>query len=157
MSSQIIDMLQTAYRMELETVINYLSNSIWLDGMRAEEVKRSLAEDVPAELAHGQRLANRIKQLGGTIPGSLQLEFDQSSLQPPEKPTNLKAVIKGVIEAEESAIAHYRAITEKATSSNDFVTADLATELLADEEEHRTQFVGFLREFEAQGDPGLPR
>lgn len=155
MSSKIIDMLQTAYRMELETVINYLSNSIWLDGMRAEEVKRSLAEDVPAELGHGQRLANRLKQLGGTIPGSLQLKFDQQSLQPPARPTDLKAVVKGVIEAEESAIAHYRAMTEAATASNDFVTADLATELLADEEEHRTQFVGFLREFEAQGE--LPR
>ena len=150
MSAQIIGLLQTAYRMELETVINYLTNSIWLDGMRAEEVKRSLAADVTAELGHGQQLANRIKQLGGTIPGSLQLKFDQSSLQPPAKPTDLVSVVKGVIEAENSAINHYRSIIEAATSGHDFVTADLATELLADEEAHRTQFMGFLREFESQ-------
>ena len=150
MNSQIVGMLQTAYRMELETVINYLTNSIWLDGMRAEEVKRSLAEDVPAELGHAQQLANRIKQLGGTIPGSLQLTFDQASLQPPAKPTDMLSVVKGVVEAENSAINHYRSIIEAANTGSDWVTADLATTLLADEEAHRTQFMGFLREFESQ-------
>jgi bacterioferritin len=143
-------MLQKAYRMEVETVANYLANSVHLDGVRAAEVKRSLAEDVTEELGHAQRLAQRIKELHGRIPGSLELEFDQEGLRPPQDTTNVKSVIQGVIEAEISAIEHYRDIIDQAESSKDPVTMDLATQLLADEEKHRTLFEGFLAELEAE-------
>lgn len=138
-----ISMLQKAYRMELETVTNYLSNSIHLDGMQAEEVKRALSADVTEELGHARQLGQRIKQLGGRIPGSLELKFDQESLRPPQKTTDVKSVINGVIEAEASAIEHYRAIIHQSEESDDPVTADLATQILADEEEHLTLFKGF--------------
>lgn len=139
----IIQLLQKAYRMELETVANYLANSVYLDGVRAEEVKRSLSEDVTEELGHAQQLANRIKQLGGRIPGSLELDYDQTFLQPPQETTDTESVIRGVVKAEESAIEHYRKVIQL-TSDCDPVTADLATRLMADEEEHRTLFEGFL-------------
>ncbi len=134
--------------MELETVCNYLANSVHLDGIKAEEIKRSLAEDVAEELGHGRQLAERIKQLGGRIPGSLELQFDQESLRPPKSTTDVLAVVHGVVEAEKEAIEHYRALIEAAESANpsDPVTADLATQLLADEEAHRTLFEGFLAE-----------
>ncbi|REJ73783.1 MAG: rubrerythrin [Planctomycetota bacterium] len=137
-------MLQTAYRMELETVTNYLANSVHLDGVEAEEVKRSLAGDVQEELGHATRLANRIKQLGGRIPGSLELNFDQESMRPPKDSTDVLSVVRGVVDAETSAIEHYRDVIKAAEEMSDAVTADLATQLLADEEEHRTQFEGFL-------------
>lgn len=140
-----VSMLQEAYRMEIETVANYLANSVHLDGVRAEEIKRALAEDVPEELGHAQKLANRIKQLGGRIPGSLELQFDQESLQPPEDTIDIDRVVHGVVEAECAAIDHYREIIEQ-TQETDPVTADLATRLMADEEQHRTLFEGFLRE-----------
>jgi bacterioferritin len=60
-SQEIIGLLQTAYRMELETVINYLSNSIHLDGVEAVEIKRALDSDVQEELNHARLLGNRIK------------------------------------------------------------------------------------------------
>lgn len=145
---KIVELLQTAYRMELETVANYLANSIHLDGVRGEEVKRSLAEEVPDELGHAQQLANRIKQLGGRIPGSLELEYDQETLQPPQETTDVISVVQGVVDAEQAAIAHYRKIIKQAEDV-DPVTEDLATQLMADEEEHRTLFEGFLREAEA--------
>ena len=47
-----ISMLQTAYCMELETIMNYLANSVNLDGVRAEEIKKSLAADIAEELMH---------------------------------------------------------------------------------------------------------
>lgn len=141
----VISMLQQGYRMELETVCNYLANSVHLDGVKAEEVKRSLAADVTEELGHARRLAERIKQLGGRVPGSLELQFDQESLRPPKSTTNVLSVVQGVVEAEKSAIEHYRSIFE-ATNDNDPVTADLVTQLLADEEAHRTLFEGFLTE-----------
>ena len=149
-TTHMVDHLSTAYRMELETVINYLSNSIHLDGMLAEEVKRSLGGDVEEELGHAKELAHRIKQLGGRIPGSLELEFDQQSLAPPEHSTDVRYVIQGVIEAERSAIDHYRKIIALAEEEHDPVTADLATRLLADEEKHRVQFEGFLAACDTQ-------
>ena len=140
----IVSMLQKAYRMEVETVVNYRANSVLLDAVEADEVKRSLAEDGQEEPGHATRLANRIKQLGGRVPGSLELEFDQESLRPPQKSTDVHSVVRGVVDAESSAIDHYRELIETAESNSDPVTADLVTELLADEEEHRTQFEGFL-------------
>jgi len=143
-----IKMLQKAYRMELETVTNYLANSVYLDGMPAEEVKRSLAEDVTEELGHARMLAHRIKQIGGRIPGSLELTFDQETLRPPQKTTDVGSVINGVIEAEASAIEHYREIIRHAEANDDPVTADLATQLLADEGSHLTLFEGYRKALE---------
>jgi bacterioferritin len=146
-SHKIIELLETAYAGELETVENYLANSVWLDGLQAEEAKESLRRDVTEELGHAQRLAARLKQLGACPPGSLKLARTQKSLQPPAKSTDIMAVVRGVITAEEDAIALYKQIS-KACEGRDEVTQHLAIELLADEEEHRCLFVGFLRSLE---------
>jgi bacterioferritin len=71
----------------------------------------------------------------------------QETLQPPEKTTDVVSVIKGVIAAEESAIAQYTKII-KLCDGVDYVTQDLCVTNLADEEEHRREFIGFLREYE---------
>jgi len=145
---RLIDLLRQAYNMELETVINYRTNSIHLDGMLATEIKESLASDVTEELGHAGLLAKRIKVLGGRIPGSQELKMEQASLQPPESTVDLVSVIKGVIDAEDAAIDHYQKIIE-ASGDADPVTEGLAIDIKGDEEEHRSEFVGFLREYEA--------
>lgn len=140
----VINLLKTAYTGELETVANYLANSVWLDGLRAEEVKESLDEDIAEELGHAKKLAQRIKQLGACPPGSLALTHTQKSLQPPKDSTDLRSVVEGVIEAEEEAIATYRKLI-KACDGIDYVTQDMAVELLADEEAHLCLFAGFQK------------
>jgi bacterioferritin len=143
---QIIDALKKAYTMEVETVINYLANSLHLEGVRAEAIKQALATDIQEELTHAQQFGNRIKQLGGTVPGSLGLQFGEKTLQPPADSTDVVAVIKGVLAAEEEAIKHYKAMV-KLTQDDDFVTEDLARNILAQEEAHRQQFEGYLKEY----------
>lgn len=143
--SEVIELLKTAYSMELETVMNYLAHSTNLDGVRAEEIKKSLAADVPAELGHATRLAQRIKQLGGLTPGSKGVTLG-GQRQPSEDTTDVTGVIEAVIDAEESAIAHYKKVI-KATEGDDYVTQDLCISLLADEEEHLVLFKGFLKEY----------
>src|SRR5262245_46942748 len=108
-NQEIIDMLLTAYSMELETVMNYLANSINLDGVRAEEIKKSLAADITEELGHAQQLGHRIKQIGGLVPGSLSLKLGNQS-QPSQNTTDVVGVIKAVISAEEAACAQYKKI-----------------------------------------------
>lgn len=94
-TQQIIDELKTAYWMELETVMNYIANSINLDGVRAEEIKKALAADVAEELLHAQTLARRIKTIGGQVPGSMNFAAMQPALQPTEDQTDVASVIKG--------------------------------------------------------------
>ena len=147
---EIIALLQRAYWMEIETVMSYITNSVNPDGVRAQEIIESLNADIQEELGHAQQFAQRIKELYGVVPGSLDFKAEQSYLQPPEHQTDVVHVIKGVIEAETGAIEHYNAIIE-ATEGVDPVTNDMVIAILRDEEGHRRLFEGYLREYEAEG------
>ena len=147
---EIIELLTTAYWMELETVMSYIANSVNPDGLRAQEIVESLQQDIQEELGHAQQFAARIKELYGVVPGSLEFSAEQSYLQPPEQQTDIVHVIKGVIEAETGAIEHYNRIIE-VTDGVDYVTQDMVIAILRDEEGHRRLFEGFMREFEADG------
>ena len=146
-NKRIIQELVTAYAMELETVQNYLAASVNLDGVRSDVIKKALAADIATELTHAQQLAARIKTIGGSVPGSLDLPRNQKSLQPKKDTTDIVAVIKGVITAEESAIAQYTRII-KLCDGVDFVTQDMIIGILGGEEDHRREFIGFLKEYE---------
>ena len=143
---QIIASLSKAYMMEVETVLNYLANSLDLEGVRAEFIKQALAADIQEELGHAQQLGNRIKQLHGSVPGSQSLQMTQRSLQPQKDSTDVLNVIKGVLAAEEEAIAQYNSLI-KLTDGSDYVTQDLAITILGQEEAHRQQFEGYLKEY----------
>lgn len=143
---EIIENLIIAYWMEIETVINYIANSINLDGVRAEEIKKSLALDITEEITHAQTLAKRIKEVGGIVPGSLDLKPEQTYLQPKADTTDVASVIEGVIEAENGAIEQYNKLI-KLSEGVDYVTQDLCISLLAMEESHRIEFIGFLKEY----------
>src|ERR671911_2704647 len=114
---EIIALLTKAYWMELETVINYVANSVNPDGVRAQEIIESLREDVQEELGHAQQFANRIKELYGVVPSSIDFTPEQTYLAPPEHQTDIVHVIKGVIEAETGAIEHYNAIIDATEES----------------------------------------
>lgn len=143
----IIRELAVAYAMELETVQNYIANSVHLDGVRSDVIKKALAADVLVEIGHAQQIAQRIKTIGGRVPGSLENKTDQKYLQPPKDTTDIVAVIKGVIKAEEGAITQYNKII-RLSDGRDYVTQDMAIQILSGEEDHRREFMGFLREYE---------
>ena len=147
---RILELLHKAYWMEIETVMSYLAASVNPDGVRAQEIKESLAEDIEEELGHARQFANRIKELYGVVPGSLEFTAEQSFLQPAEEQTDIVHLIRGVIEAETGAIEHYHRIIE-VTDQVDWVTQDMVIAILHDEEGHRRLFEGFLREYEAEG------
>src|ERR671919_3188915 len=147
---QLIEMLTKAYWMEIETVMSYMANSINPDGVRAQEIIESLEADVQEELGHARQFGERIKELYGVVPGSLDFKAEQRYLQPPEHQTDIVHVIKGVIEAETGAIEHYTRIVEFCEDL-DLVTQDMVIAILHDEQGHLRLFEGFLREFEAEG------
>jgi bacterioferritin len=147
---ELVELLKKAYWMEIETVMNYITNSINPDGVRAQEIIESLQEDIQEELGHAQQFAARIKELYGVVPGSLDFTAEQSYLQPPDHQTDIVHVIKGVIEAETGAIEHYNRIIEFCDDV-DLVTQDMVIAILRDEEGHRRLFEGYLREYEVEG------
>lgn len=148
---KIVAELIRSYTMEVETVTNYLANSIHLDGVQAGRIQDALTADIAEELTHAQQLGQRIKELFGDVPGSLGLKFEQTMMQPPTDTTDVLAVIKGVIEAEQGAIEQYQKIIALCDGV-DYVTQDLCITLMADEESHRRLFIGYLKEFEDASD-----
>ena len=147
---ELIKKLEKAYWMEIETVMSYMANSINPDGVRAQEIIESLKADVQEELGHAQKFGERIKELYGVVPGSMEFTPEQKYLQPPSEQTDIVHVVKGVIEAETGAIEHYNDIVEF-TDEIDPVTNDMVIAILADEEGHKRLFEGFLREYEVEG------
>ena len=145
-NKEIISNLIKSYWMEVETVINYISNSVNLDGVRAEEIKKSLSVDILEEIAHAQSLAKRIKELGGSVPGSMELKAEQKYLQTLKDTTDVVSVIEGVILAEDGAVKQYNKLI-KLCEGKDYVTQDLCIRLLGMEESHRIEFKGFLKEY----------
>ncbi len=146
----VIELLKRAYWMEIETVMSYIANSVNPDGVRAQEIKESLEQDIQEELGHAQQFAARIKELYGVVPGSQEFAAEQTYLQPPEEQVDIVHVIKGVIEAEQGAIEHYSRIVAE-TDQIDPVTNDMVIAILHDEQGHKRLFEGFLREYEAAG------
>ena len=145
-NQKIIDELHKAYWAEMETVMNYLAHATNLDGVSAEEIKEKLNNEINDELGHAKKIASRIKELNGKVDGSDTFLATQKSLQAIDDTTDVKYVIDGVIDAENEAINTYKNII-KISEGNDFVTQDLATQILADEETHKTVFEGFKKEF----------
>lgn len=146
-TDKIIQELIVAYWLEMETVQNYLANSQNLDGVMAEEIKKALEADITEELGHAQLLAKRIRILGGVVPGSKEFKAQQKTLQPPKDSTDIVAVVRGVIDAEDAAIAQYKKLI-KLCDGIDYPTQDICVKLLTDEEDHRREFKGFLKEFD---------
>jgi len=147
-STDVVDILQRAYQDEFETIMNYQTNAIVLDGVHAEEVKQNLQDDIQEELDHANQIGLRLKQLDARPPGSAEFDARQNTLQPPEDTTDVYSVIQGVLDVENDAIETYRSLVEAAREANDPVTEDLAVTILTDEEAHRTEFRGFEKEYQ---------
>src|SRR4051812_15346855 len=147
---EIIGMLEKAYWMEIETVMSYIANSVNPDGVRAQEIKESLEQDIEEELGHAKQFAQRIKELYGVVPGSDGFEAEQGFLQPPEHQTDVVHVIRGGIQAETGVVGAYPRNLEEPDGIAP-VTNDMVLDTLHDEQGPRRLFEGFLPEYEAEG------
>lgn len=144
---RLVELLVDAYVDELETVVNYLSIAINLDTFDGHDIAEELLADVQEEIDHAERLGNRIRVLHGTVPLSLDEAFvlNQHSLNAARGGDDVIGAIDGVLDSEQAAIENYREIAELAQKVGDHGTYQLASELLADEEEHRQEFRSLKR------------
>lgn len=86
-------------------VVNDLTSSVYLDGVRAEEIKQALAADIREAGAHVRQHTARIDLLGRTLSPALACKAAQASLLAPAASTEVAAVVLGITEAADEAIA----------------------------------------------------
>ncbi len=125
----------------------YYQYWIWakvVRGLTQSEVAAELNQHAIEELAHAQKLVNRIIQLGGT-PILDPAEFGKLSncgYAAPKDPCS-KAILKQNIEGERCAIEVYDHILSMVKDKDD-VTYNLILSILTDEVEHEADLVALL-------------
>ena len=132
---------------ELTTFYYYTALRINLIGFDGEGLKE-IAEDARIEdRNHFEALVPRIYELGGKLPDDMKAFHDLSACPParlPKDPTDIKAIVKVLLKAEQCAVAGYTNLCNL-TMGKDHRTYDLALAILHEEIEHEAWFAEFLQ------------
>jgi len=145
---KLVELLVKNAAAELTTYYYYTilrANLIGLDG----ETVKEIAEVARIEdRNHFEALVPRIYELGGALPRDMKDFHDMSGCPPaymPKDPTDVKVMLKTLVEAERCAVRQYTNICNL-TAGKDHRTYDLALAILNEEIEHESWFSEFLGE-----------
>ena len=145
---ELLELLVNNAAAELTTFYYYTILRVNLIGMEGEGIK-SIAEDARIEdRNHFEALVPRIYELGGKLPEDMKAFHDCSACPPatlPKDPSDTKALLKVLLEAERCAVRGYTHICN-ITAGKDHRTYDLALAILHEEIEHEAWFSEFLGE-----------
>jgi ferritin-like protein len=145
---QLVELLVKNAAAELTTYYYYTILRVNLIGLEGEGIKE-IAETARIEdRNHFEALVPRIYELGGKLPESMIAFHDLSACPPaslPKDPTNIKAMLTVLVEAERCAVRGYTHICNL-TAGKDHRTYDLALAILNEEVEHESWFSEFLGE-----------
>jgi len=128
------DLLNQALATELTCVMRYRYHWIAARGLDSEAVKAELLQHAQEELAHADRIAERINQLGGH-PNFDPASFAARSATEYREGKNLVDMIQEDLVAERIAVEHYRELV-RYFADRDPTTRRMLEEILAQEEEH---------------------
>ena len=138
----IVRLLNDALATELVCVLRYKRHHFTAKGLASPAVADEFMVHANAEAGHGDRLAERIVQLGGEPdfhPDKLlarsHADYDES--------LDLKAMIKANLIAERVAVESYRQMI-RLIDDKDPTTRRLLEEILSDEEEHADELSDLL-------------
>jgi len=145
---QLVELLVKNAAAELTTFYYYTILRVNLIGLEGEGIKE-IAETARIEdRNHFEALVPRIYELGGKLPEDMKGFHDISACPPaklPKDPTDVKAMLKVLVEAERCAVRGYTHICNL-TAGKDHRTYDLALAILNEEVEHESWFSEFLGE-----------
>ena len=140
----VIDYLNRALTNELTAINQYWLHYRMLDNWGVKKLADYERHESIDEMKHADRLAERILFLDG-LPNFQAL----GRLRIGE---NVEEILKADLEAEQQGAKLYREVVAHAETVRDYVTRDLAREILADEEKH----IDFIEtQFEMIGRMGL--
>ena len=133
---KVLELLNEALKAELTAINQYWLHYRLLDHWGIAKLAEYERHESIDEMKHADRLADRILFLDG-LPNFQAL----GRLRVGE---NVEEILKADMEAELQGAALYREVVAHAETVRDYVTRDLAREILADEEKHidflETQF-----------------
>ena len=139
---EIVKLLNGALATELVCVLRYRRHHYTADGLASPAIAQEFMVHANEELAHADRLAQRIVQLGGEPdfnPEGLlargHADYDESS--------DLTAMIRANLVAERVAVESYRQMIAMLTDK-DSTTRRLLEDILADEEKHADELKDWL-------------
>jgi bacterioferritin len=138
----IVKLLNDALATELVCVLRYKRHHFTAKGMSSPSIADEFMVHAREEAAHGDRLAERIVQLGGepdfapdTLVARSHADYDASS--------DLKAMIRANLVAERVAVEAYRQMIGL-VGDKDPTTRRMLEDILADEEEHADEMADLL-------------
>jgi bacterioferritin len=138
----IVKLLNDSLATELVCVLRYKRHHYTAKGMAAPRIAEEFLIHAQEETAHGDKLAERIVQLGGepdfspaTLLQRSHADYDESS--------DLKAMVRANLVAERIAVEAYRQMIAL-VGDKDPTTRRLLEEILHDEEEHADELADLL-------------
>lgn len=138
----VIKLLNEALATELVCVLRYKRHYFMAKGIHAESVKAEFLAHANEEMAHADRLAKRITELGGEPDFSPDGLSERSHAEYVTGDT-LKDMIKEDLIAERIAIESYREMIAY-LADTDPTTQKLLKEILAVEEEHAEDLASLM-------------
>lgn len=144
----LLDLLVKNAAAELTTFYYYTILRVNLIGLDGEGLKAITEAARIEDRNHFEALVPRIYELGGKLPARMTEFHDVSACPPamlPSDPTDVKAILKVLVEAERCAVRGYTEICNL-TFGKDHRTYDLALAILNEEIQHEAWFSEFLGE-----------
>jgi ferritin-like protein len=145
---ELLELLVKNAAAELTTFYYYTILRVNLIGLEGEGIKE-IAETARIEdRNHFEALLPRIYELGGKLPENMNKFHDISGCPPaalPKDPTDIKAMLTVLVEAERCAVRAYTNICNL-TAGKDHRTYDLSLSILNEEIQHESWFSEFLGE-----------
>jgi ferritin-like protein len=145
---ELLELLIANASAELTTFYYYTILRVNLIGLEGEGLKQITEAARIEDRNHFEALFPRIYELGGKLPGNMKDFHDASACPPaslPADPTDVKAMLQILVEAERCAVRGYSHICN-ITAGKDHRTYDLALAILNEEVEHESWFSEFLGE-----------
>ena len=133
---------------ELTTYYYYTILRTNLIGLEGEGLKEIAEVARIEDRNHFEALVPRIYELGGELPQDMKEFHDISACPParlPENPTDVKEILKVLVEAERCAVRGYTHLANM-TAGKDHRTYELVVAILHEEIEHESWFSEFLGE-----------
>lgn len=145
---EVVRLLNEALATELLCTLRYRSHYFLAQGTLAEAVKQEFLVHAQEELAHADRIAQRIVQLGG------RPDFDPAGITERSHAefgsgTSLEELVREDLIAERVAIQSYAEMVAF-LEGRDSTTRRLLEEVLAAEEEHAEEFASLLQDLQGQ-------
>jgi len=138
----VVRLLNDALATELVCVLRYRRHYYTADGLASPKIAEEFLTHANEELAHADRIAMRIVQLGGEPDFNPQRLLERSHAAYDEN-KELNAMIRANLVAERVAVESYHQMIEL-VADKDSTTRRLLEDILADEERHADELKNWL-------------